>query len=159
MRNGTRGRLRGISRTSLSGAGAMARAGEGAGAPASECSRAAGHFCQCPVTSRRASARTHARADRLNLFSLSADDDADGRLWDVSCTSFDVQKDDSYTGRRRVAAYRRDNRVAVEQKLNTDSPSSSCSRSQRGPSRRCTTMSTVDSTSPEVSSRTCGIVS
>ena len=27
-----------------------------------------------------AHARTHARADRLNLFSVSADDDADGRL-------------------------------------------------------------------------------
>ena len=37
--------------------------------------------------------------------------------------------------------------------------SSSLSRRQRGPSRRCTTMPAVDSTSPEVSSRTCGIVS
>ena len=41
-----------------------------------------------------------------------------------------------------------------------DGPSSSSSsHSQRGPSRRCTTMSTVDSTSPEVSNRTCGVVS
>jgi len=37
--------------------------------------------------------------------------------------------------------------------------SSSLSRSRRGPSRRCTTMSTVDSTPPELSSRTRGIVS
>ena len=37
------------------------------------------------------------------------------------------------------------------------SSSSSCSRSLRVPSRRCTTMSTVDSTSPEVSNRTCGM--
>ena len=37
--------------------------------------------------------------------------------------------------------------------------SSSWSRSRRGPSRRCTTMSTVDSTPPQLSSRTCGIVS
>jgi len=35
----------------------------------------------------------------------------------------------------------------------TLSSSSSCSRSRLGPSRRCTTMSTVDSTSPEVSNR------
>ena len=33
---------------------------------------------------------------------------------------------------------------------------SSSSRSRRGPSRLCTTMSTVDSTPPEVSSRNCG---
>ena len=39
------------------------------------------------------------------------------------------------------------------------SSSSSCSHSRRGPSRRCTTMSTVDSTSPEVSNRTRGVVS
>jgi len=39
------------------------------------------------------------------------------------------------------------------------SSSSSWSRSRRGPSRRCTTMSTVDSTPPQLSSRTCGIVS
>jgi len=31
--------------------------------------------------------------------------------------------------------------------------------SQRGPSRRCTTMSTVDSTPPELANRTGGIVS
>ena len=37
--------------------------------------------------------------------------------------------------------------------------SSSISRSRRGPSRRCTTMSAVDSTSPEISNWTCGIVS
>ena len=37
--------------------------------------------------------------------------------------------------------------------------SSSISRSRRGPSRRCTTMSAVDSTSPEISNCTCGIVS
>ena len=36
---------------------------------------------------------------------------------------------------------------------------SSSSRSRRGPSRRCTTMSKVDSTPPELSSRTGGIVS
>ena len=36
--------------------------------------------------------------------------------------------------------------------------SSSISRSRRGPSRRCTTMSAVDSTSPEISNWTCGIV-
>ena len=40
-----------------------------------------------------------------------------------------------------------------------DSSSSSVSRSRRGPSRRCTTMSAVDSTSPEISNWTCGIVS
>ena len=39
------------------------------------------------------------------------------------------------------------------------SSSSSISRSRRGPSRRCTTMSAVDSTSPEISNWTCGIVS
>ena len=37
------------------------------------------------------------------------------------------------------------------------SSTSSSLRSQRGPSRHCTTMSTVDSTPPEVSSRTDGI--
>ena len=39
------------------------------------------------------------------------------------------------------------------------SSSSSISRSRRGPSRRCTTMSAVDSTSPEISNWACGIVS
>jgi len=37
--------------------------------------------------------------------------------------------------------------------------SSAWSRSRRGPSRRCTIMSTVDSTHPEVSSGTDGMVS
>ena len=41
----------------------------------------------------------------------------------------------------------------------SSSSSSSRSRSRRGPSRRCTTMSTVDSTPPELSRRTFGIVS
>ena len=36
------------------------------------------------------------------------------------------------------------------------SSSSSISRSRRGPSRRCTTMSAVDSTSPEISNWACG---
>jgi len=40
-----------------------------------------------------------------------------------------------------------------------ESSSSSISRSRRGPSRRCTTMSAVYSTSPEISNWTCGIVS
>ena len=47
-------------------------------------------------------------------------------LRDVSHTSSDAQKDDSYTGRERVERGRRDlrlrrcDRVAVEQKFNTD---------------------------------------
>ena len=47
------------------------------------------------------------------------------RLWDVTCTSFDAHKDDSYTGRGRAERRRRDlrlrhrSRVAVEQKFNT----------------------------------------
>ena len=48
------------------------------------------------------------------------------RFWDVSYTLFDVQKDDSFTGRGRVERRRRDLRlrlcdcVAVEQKFITD---------------------------------------
>ena len=51
--------------------------------------------------------------------------------------------------------------VYIEQNSLTDflPSSSSISRSRRGPSRRCTTMSAVDSTSPEISNWTCGIVS
>ena len=49
--------------------------------------------------------------------------------------------------------------VYIRASLYFSSSSSSSSRSRRGPSRHCTTMSTVDSTPPEVSNRTCGIVS
>ena len=51
---------------------------------------------------------------------------------------------------------------AIVQAVNTSKQQvyvSSISRSRRGPSRRCTTMSAVDSTSPEISNWACGIVS
>ena len=48
---------------------------------------------------------------------------------------------------------------AGHDKSSSSSSSSSWSRGRLGPSRRCTNMSTVDSTPPELSSRTGGIVS
>ena len=85
---GTRGRLRGISRTrretlSLSGIGASAGVGWGGESrwmSGGHSSRADGHFCRWPGTSEHA---VHSvETDRLNLFSRRTE--ADGRSEQVS---------------------------------------------------------------------------
>jgi len=59
-------------------------------------------------------------AARMCLYRLA------GEFCDVSCASFEVQKDDWYTGRERVERRGRDlglrrcDRVAVEQKFTAD---------------------------------------